>query len=100
MEAAVARQCRRPPTLQDPHPVKTCHMGDNRNFIIAIFLSVVVFVGWQYFFIDPQLEAERARQEAVSERSGTTADTAPGTSAPGEARLPTVDEPARSTGLA
>ncbi len=46
-------------------------MGDNRNFIIAIFLSVVVFVGWQYFFIDPQLEAERARHEAVSDGSGT-----------------------------
>ncbi|MEQ8379268.1 membrane protein insertase YidC [Parvibaculum sp.] len=75
-------------------------MGDNRNFIIAIFLSVVVFVGWQYFFIDPQLEAERARQEAASEGSGTTAETAPGTTAPGEARLPTVDEPARTTGAA
>ena len=38
-------------------------MGDNRNFIIAIFLSVLVFVGWQYFFINPQMEAEQARQE-------------------------------------
>ena len=45
-------------------------MGDNRNFIIAIFLSVLVFVGWQYFFINPQMEAEQARQQAAAEGSG------------------------------
>ena len=43
-------------------------MGDNRNFIIAIFLSVLVFIGWQYFFIEPQMEAERARQQALASR--------------------------------
>ena len=69
-------------------------MGNNRNFILAIFLSVVVFVGWQYFVIEPQLESERARQEAIAAASGETAETQ-GTDAPapGEARLPSIDEP-------
>lgn len=73
-------------------------MGDNRNFIIAIFLSVLVFVGWQYFFINPQMEAEQARQQAAAEGSGDAAQTAPGTTAPGDARLPAVEAPARVGG--
>ncbi|ABS61922.1 60 kDa inner membrane insertion protein [Parvibaculum lavamentivorans DS-1] len=77
-------------------------MGDNRNFIIAIFLSVLVFIGWQYFFIEPQMEAERARQEQLAADNGT-AEPAPGAapSAPGDARLPSVDAPAtRAPGVA
>lgn len=42
-------------------------MGDNRNFIIAILLSVFVFMGWQYFFIAPRQEAETARREAAEQ---------------------------------
>ncbi|WP_421862052.1 membrane protein insertase YidC [Parvibaculum sp.] len=75
-------------------------MGDNRNFIIAIFLSVVVFVGWQYFFINPQMEAEQAKQQAAAEESGNLAATEPGTSAPGDVRLPSVESPARTVNAA
>ncbi|MBA4208445.1 MAG: membrane protein insertase YidC [Parvibaculum sp.] len=71
-------------------------MGDNRNFIIAIFLSVLVFVGWQYFVIEPQVEAERARQEAVAPAREGAADEPAAT--PGEARLPSVDEPVQRSG--
>ncbi len=75
-------------------------MGDNRNFIIAIFLSVLVFIGWQYFFIEPQMEAERARQQAATEETGT-AELEPGTTAPGDARPPSVEAPAqRAPGMA
>ncbi|MDZ4382691.1 MAG: membrane protein insertase YidC [Parvibaculum sp.] len=73
-------------------------MGDNRNFIIAIFLSVLVFVGWQYFFINPQMEAEQARQQAAAESNSTAAQTPSGTSAPGDARLPAVEGPASPLG--
>ncbi|PKQ09480.1 MAG: membrane protein insertase YidC [Alphaproteobacteria bacterium HGW-Alphaproteobacteria-12] len=66
-------------------------MGDNRNFIIAIFLSVLVFVGWQYFFINPQMEVEKAKQQAAAESSGTTAEIEPGQSAASGARPPSVD---------
>jgi len=41
-------------------------MGDNRNFLIAILLSVVIFVGWQHFVISPRMEAEKARQDAIA----------------------------------
>ena len=75
-------------------------MGDNRNFIIAIFLSVVVFIGWQYFFINPQMEAEQAKQQAAAEESGNLAATEPGTSAPGDVRLPSVESPGRTLNAA
>ena len=31
-------------------------MTDNKNFIIAIVLSIAVLIGWQYFFAGPQIE--------------------------------------------
>ncbi|WP_108660730.1 membrane protein insertase YidC [Acuticoccus kandeliae] len=52
-------------------------MGDNRNMFIAIGLSLAVIILWQFFFIEPRMEAERAaqRQEAI-ESAETTAITA------------------------
>jgi YidC/Oxa1 family membrane protein insertase len=36
---------------------------DNQvNLLIAIVLSMVVLLGWSYFFASPQMEAEKARQ--------------------------------------
>jgi YidC/Oxa1 family membrane protein insertase len=59
-------------------------MKNNQNVLIAIALSFLVIVGWQYFVIGPKLETERQRQAA--EQAQTT-DAAPGaatgTQAPG-----------------
>jgi len=37
-------------------------MNENRNLILAIVLSAIVLLGWQYFIAQPQMQAERARQ--------------------------------------
>ncbi len=63
-------------------------MGDNRNFLIAILLSVLVFVGWQYFFIGPRMEAEKARQQAAAQTEGKAAGQT--AESPDRARLPEV----------
>ena len=42
-------------------------MNEQRNFILAIGLSIAVLLGWQYFIGVPQMEAERARQEAIQQ---------------------------------
>src|SRR6478735_7287315 len=53
-------------------------MTDNRNTILAVILSGLVLIGWQYFFNIPQMEKQRAAQQAQSEmvkpapQSGTT----------------------------
>src|SRR4051795_4942288 len=68
-------------------------MTDNRNTILAVILSGLVLIAWQYFYNMPQMEKQRA-QQAQSELvkpspqagSSTTPSTAPQTgagSAPG-----------------
>ena len=39
-------------------------MTDNRNTILAVILSGLVLIGWQYFFNLPQMEKQRAAQQA------------------------------------
>jgi YidC/Oxa1 family membrane protein insertase len=62
---------------------------ENRNYILAIVLSLGILVAWQYFYVSPQMEAERAALEAQSgqtlDASGQPVvvdDTAPSVAAP------------------
>ncbi len=82
-------------------------MTDNRNTIIAVILSGLVLIGWQYFFNIPQMEKQRAAEQAQSElakaNKTTPATTTPAGSAstpatPGAApTTPTVNQPATAT---
>ena len=59
-------------------------MTDNRNTIIAVILSGLVLIGWQYFFNIPQMEKQRAEQaqsELAKANKTTPATTTPATSA-------------------
>ena len=67
-------------------------MDNNRNLFLAIALSFIVLLGWQYFVAGPRMEAEQTRQEQLAaqqaaETKTTTehADTAP---TPGAANAP------------
>ena len=42
-------------------------MNEQRNFLMAILLSMGVLLGWQFFVTEPRLAAERAAQEAAQE---------------------------------
>jgi len=42
-------------------------MSNNRNTILAVILSGLVLIGWQYFYNIPQMEKQRAAQQAQSE---------------------------------
>ncbi|MBB4304683.1 YidC/Oxa1 family membrane protein insertase [Rhodobium orientis] len=54
-------------------------MSENRNLILAIVLSLVVLVAWQYFYAGPKIEKEQQRQAAQQEQTAA----APGTAVPG-----------------
>lgn len=41
---------------------------DNRNMLLAIVLSVIVFVAWTYFYAAPQAEREAQQRAAMEER--------------------------------
>ena len=44
-------------------------MIDNRNTILAVILSGLVLIGWQYFYNLPQMEKRRAAEQAQSEQA-------------------------------
>jgi YidC/Oxa1 family membrane protein insertase len=78
-------------------------MTDNRNTILAVILSGLVLVAWQYFYNMPQMEKQRAQQaqsELTKPAPQPGATTTPGTTpqaggAPApSANAPTVDQPA------
>ena len=76
-------------------------MIENRNYIVAIALSIAVLLGWQYFVAGPRYEAERQRrlaeaatQVAPAPVPGTPAATAPATPTPaGPGAVPTPAGP-------
>ena len=74
-------------------------MSDSRNTILAVILSGLVLIAWQYFYNVPQMEKQRAAQQAQSElakpapQPGTT--TAPATTPQtGAAPAPSANTPA------
>src|SRR5450631_551205 len=68
-------------------------MIDNRNTILAVILSGLVLIGWQYFFNIPQMEKQRAAQQTQQAQSElakpATPDGSPATPAPQSGAAPT-----------
>jgi YidC/Oxa1 family membrane protein insertase len=56
-------------------------MTDNKNTILAIALSALVLLGWQYFFAVPQ---EKARQEQLQTQQQAQKPNAPTAAQPGQ----------------
>ena len=55
-------------------------MTENKNVFIAIALSLIVIVGWQFFYIGPRTEAERkAAEQHAAQQSATKPADAPST---------------------
>jgi YidC/Oxa1 family membrane protein insertase len=67
-------------------------MSDNRNTILAVILSGLVLLGWQYFFNIPQMEKQRAAQQAQQQQ-----DAAKLPQTPPAANTPGSTTPAAST---
>ena len=75
-------------------------MTDNRNTILAVVLSGIVLLAWQFFYNVPQMEKQRAQSQIQAElakqqpsTNTTTPATAPQTNAP---PAPVFDPPNRS----
>ncbi|NBN64632.1 membrane protein insertase YidC [Pannonibacter tanglangensis] len=65
-------------------------MADNRNTIIAIVLSLIIVLGWQYFVVGPQLEQQRIemeQQQAAAQQAADAQAPVPGAAA-GSASIP------------
>src|SRR4030081_76636 len=76
-------------------------MTDNRNTILAVILSGLVLIGWQYFFNIPQMEKQRAAQQTQSELAKPAPQATPGTTPqPGAAAPPSANAPAPASATA
>jgi YidC/Oxa1 family membrane protein insertase len=55
---------------------------DSRNLILAIALSVLVLIGWQYFFAAPQLQKDRAAQQQAQTQTQAPTNATPSAAQP------------------
>ncbi|MCE7026677.1 membrane protein insertase YidC [Jiella avicenniae] len=46
-------------------------MENNRNFLIAMALSIAVLVGWQYFVVSPRMDSQRQQAETAQGEQGS-----------------------------
>ncbi|MEH2530095.1 YidC/Oxa1 family membrane protein insertase [Bradyrhizobium sp. AZCC 1614] len=64
-------------------------MTDNRNTILAVILSGLVLIAWQYFYNMPQMERQRAQQQTQAELNKSQPPATPGaTPQPGSTPSP------------
>jgi YidC/Oxa1 family membrane protein insertase len=76
-------------------------MNDHKNTILAFVLSLIVVVGWEYFFAKPEMEKQAQQQEqtqpnAVQPNTAQPATPPPGAAAPTAPNAPSA-QPATQT---
>ncbi|MBO0345716.1 membrane protein insertase YidC [Roseibium sp. CAU 1637] len=73
--------------------------SENRNTILAVVLSLIVLLGWQYFVAQPQLERQQAEQaqQAAEQSAATQSDT---TTPVGPGGTPAAGTPPQSAAVA
>ena len=88
-------------------------MTDQKNMLLAIVLSAIVLIAWQYFVGMPQMEKQRQQQQQQQRRKssnsrrrqrlsparrGAGTPVAPGTPVPGQPGAPQTGAPTSPTG--
>ena len=67
-------------------------MTDNRNTILAVILSGIVLIAWQYFYNVPQMEKQRAQTQIQTELAKPT-PASPGSTTPQAGSTPAANAP-------
>ena len=68
-------------------------MTDNRNTILAVILSGLVLIAWQYFYNVPQMEKQRAQQQTQAELQKGTTPQPSASATPGSVPQPGAAQP-------
>ena len=58
--------------------------NENKNLILAIGLSVLVLIGWNYFYGVPQMERQRQAQQATAQQQAANSASQAPSAAPKE----------------
>ena len=72
-------------------------MQNNRNYFIAIALSVLIVLGWQFLYMNPRIEAQRKAQEAQKAQQQTEQTQQPAAGAQPSGTAPTGQATATAT---
>ena len=73
-------------------------MTDNRNTILAVILSGLVLIAWQYFYNVPQMERQRAQTQTQTELAKQSPPATPGSTTPTPGAAPSATTPATQPG--
>jgi len=65
-------------------------MTDNRNTILAVILSGLVLIAWQYFYNVPQMERQRAQSQTQAELNKPSGQATPGSAPPQPGAAPSA----------
>ena len=65
-------------------------MTDNRNTILAVILSGLVLIAWQYFYNAPQMEKQRQEAQKTAELAKATPQATPSGTAPQPGTAPSA----------
>ncbi|WP_169054117.1 membrane protein insertase YidC [Nitratireductor sp. XY-223] len=65
-------------------------MEQNKNYFIAIGLSVLILIAWQFLYVNPKIERERAAQEAFQQQQAQQQTPLAGQSGEPAANAPTA----------
>ncbi len=68
-------------------------MTDNRNTILAVILSGIVLIAWQYFYNVPQMEKQRAQTQTQAELAKPSPQATPGSTTPQAGSTPSASAP-------
>ncbi len=71
-------------------------MNDNKNTILAIVLSAVVLIGWQYFVGMPQEKSRQEQLQVQQQKQGTPTPAQPGQTPPAPAQSGTPQVPGQA----
>src|SRR5262245_9187749 len=72
---------------------------DNRNFILAIVLSMLIIVGWNYFYAQPMLERQRKQVEQEHQPPQPPGQSIPQPSTTGVQPAPPPAQPAQPNAI-
>jgi YidC/Oxa1 family membrane protein insertase len=82
-------------------------MNDHRNTIIAVILSGIILIAWQYFYVVPQMEKQQAAQKAAAQQTlqqtpapgAAPAAAQPGSQPPQPGSTQAPNQPAQPAGV-
>src|SRR5579871_5603497 len=90
------RRAKNPATLNRAHEHR---MGQHKNTILAVVLSLLVVIGWQYFVGYPQMERER-QQALLKQQEQSQLQPGQQGQSPAATNRPGTDQPGAPNGTA